>query len=206
MVAHDDLTGGVQFGRFTDKDELSKAISKYIKQDLNEVIFFCIGTDRSTGDSYAPLIGTLLKEQGYENVIGCLDDPVHAVNLDERIKEIPEGKTVIALDACLGRLKNVGTISLNKGSVSPGAGVGKELTKVGDFNIQGVVNVSGFMEFFVLQNTRLSTVMNMAKETVASINQAFPLVSVKHEVEPLRIIKQNMHFKGVKKNEKMCCL
>jgi putative sporulation protein YyaC len=188
MVAHDNLTGGVQFGRFDNNSELSNALNKYIKQDLEDIVFFCIGTDRSTGDSYAPLIGTMLKEQGYENVIGTIHDPVHAVNLDERIKEIPEGKTVIALDACLGRLKNVGTISFNKGKLSPGAGVNKELTKVGDYNIQGVVNVSGFMEFFVLQNTRLSTVMNMAKETVAAINQAFPLVSVKHDVEPLRII------------------
>lgn len=148
MVALDSLTGGVKFGRFEDKEELGKALGKYIKHDLEDTVFFCIGTDRSTGDNYAPLIGTLLKEQGYENVIGCLDDPVHAVNLDEKISEIPEGKIIVAIDACLGRIKSIGTISFNKGSLSPGAGVGKELTKIGDFNIQGVVNVSGYMEFF----------------------------------------------------------
>jgi putative sporulation protein YyaC len=191
MVAHDDLTGGVQFGKFDNKNELSKAISKYIKQDLNDVVFFCIGTDRSTGDSYAPLIGTLLKEQGYTNVIGCLDDPTHAVNLDEKIAEIPEGKTIIALDACLGRIQNVGKISFNKGKLSPGAGVNKELTKVGDFNIQGVVNVSGYMEYQVLQNTRLSIVMSMAKETVNAIKHAFPLESINEEfeTEKLKLIK-----------------
>ncbi|MEI2356119.1 spore protease YyaC [Mesobacillus zeae] len=177
MAALDSLTGGVKFGRFEEQEDLGKAINRFIKCDLNDVIFLCIGTDRSTGDSFGPLIGSLLKERGYRNVIGCIDDPVHAVNLDERITEIPSGKTIVAIDACLGRLKNVGTISLNNGSLSPGAGVNKELTKVGDFNIQGVVNVSGDMAFFILQNTRLSTVMKMAKQTTTAIQNAFPLIS-----------------------------
>lgn len=176
VVALDKLTGGVNFGRFNNQDDLSKAVSKFIKHNLIDVVLLCIGTDRSTGDSYAPLVGTMLKEQGYSNVIGCIENPVHAVNLDEKIAEIPKGKIVIAIDACLGRLENVGTMSLNKGKLSPGAGVNKELTNVGDFNIQGVVNVSGFMEYFVLQNTRLSLVMGMAKQTAIAIQSAFPLV------------------------------
>ncbi|MCL6574238.1 MAG: DUF1256 domain-containing protein, partial [Bacillus sp. (in: Bacteria)] len=43
----------------------------------------------------------------------------------------------------------------------------KDLPAVGDIHITGIVNVSGFMEFFVLQNTRLNLVMNMAK-TIAN--------------------------------------
>lgn len=191
MVAHDDLTGGIQFGRFNNNEELGNAIRKYIKHNLDDVIFFCVGTDRSTGDSYAPFIGTMLKEQGYTNVMGCLDDPVHAENLDKKIAEIPKGKIVIALDASLGKLKNVGTVSLNKGKLSAGAGVGKELTPVGDFNIKGVVNVGGFMEFFVLQNTRLNLIVNMAKDTVAAIKEAFPLTSVKDEINHYKLVKNN---------------
>lgn len=38
----------------------------------------------------------------------------------------------------------------------------KDLPEVGDLHINGIVNVSGFMEYFVLQNTRLHLVMNMA--------------------------------------------
>lgn len=175
MVALDDKAGGVQFGKFDNGKELHKAISKYIKEDSNNIFIVCIGTDRSTGDSLAPLIGTALTEQGYSSVIGTIDDPVHAVNLDERLKTVPEGMTVLAIDAALGRIQNVGKLSFNKGSLSPGSGVGKDLTKVGDFNIQGVVNVSGYMEFAVLQNTRLSTVMKMAKEITYAITEAFPL-------------------------------
>ena len=38
----------------------------------------------------------------------------------------------------------------------------KSLPEVGDVHINGIVNVSGFMEYFVLQNTRLNLVMSMS--------------------------------------------
>jgi len=175
MVALDDKTGGVQFGKFDKGKDLSMAIRKYIKVDLDDLFIICIGTDRSTGDSLAPLVGSMLTEKGYKNVIGTIDDPVHAVNLDDKLKLIPEGKTVLAIDAALGKLHNVGKLHFNKGSLSPGAGVGKELTNVGDFNIQGTVNVSGHMEFLVIQTTRLSLVMRMAKDIAFAIENAFTL-------------------------------
>ena len=136
------------------------------------IVFTCIGTDRSTGDSLGPLIGTLLEEKTLQSfyVYGTLDDPIHAVNLEEKLKEIHEkhlNPYIIGIDACLGRLKNVGVIQVGNGPVKPGAGVNKELPAVGDIHITGIVNVSGFMEYFVLQNTRLNLVMKMAK-TIAS--------------------------------------
>mgnify|MGYP000231911284 FL=1 len=47
------------------------------------VVFLCIGTDRSTGDSLGPLIGYQLKEKRLERVaiLGTLERPVHAMNL-----------------------------------------------------------------------------------------------------------------------------
>jgi putative sporulation protein YyaC len=136
------------------------------------VVFVCIGTDRSTGDSLGPLIGTLLEEKPANAfyVYGTLDDPIHAVNLEVKLKEIKEKHFhpfIIGIDACLGRLKSVGEIQIGSGPVKPGAGVNKELPAVGDIHITGIVNVSGFMEFFVLQNTRLNLVMKMAK-TIAN--------------------------------------
>ncbi|GHH98114.1 spore protease YyaC [Neobacillus kokaensis] len=132
------------------------------------IVFVCIGTDRSTGDSLGPLIGTLLEEKKLTSfyVYGTLDEPIHAVNLEDRLNEIQlkhDNPYMIGIDACLGRTKNVGVIQVGKGPVKPGAGVNKELPAVGDIHITGIVNVSGFMEFFVLQNTRLNLVMKMAK-------------------------------------------
>jgi putative sporulation protein YyaC len=141
-------------------------------QKSRPIVFVCIGTDRSTGDSLGPLVGTLLEERCINSfyVYGTLDDPIHAVNLKEKLTEINTlhvNPYIIGIDACLGRSKNVGTIQVGHGPVKPGAGVNKELPAVGDIHITGIVNVSGFMEFFVLQNTRLNLVMKMAK-TIAN--------------------------------------
>lgn len=183
MAGNEKVFKGVTIGKyFNEPEKLSRDLQKYIKDD---VVFFCVGTDRSTGDSFAPFVGTLLKEKGYENVIGTIDDPVHAENLDERIREIPKGKTILAIDACLGRLQSVGSLGFNSGALRPGAGVNKELTPIGDYHIQGIVNVSGFMEFFVLQNTRLSLVLKLAKQCVAAIEESFPLHNEEFEEELL---------------------
>ncbi|OQP06769.1 spore protease YyaC [Geobacillus sp. 46C-IIa] len=144
---------------------------------VQPVAIVCIGTDRSTGDSLGPLVGTMLKEKPLTrfHVYGTLEEPIHAVNLEEKvgaIQLIHRDPFMIAVDACLGRLKSVGAITVAKGPVRPGAGVNKQLLPVGDAHITGVVNVSGFMEFFVLQNTRLHLVMNMAKTIANGIYEA----------------------------------
>ncbi|MDT3700044.1 MAG: spore protease YyaC [Thermincola sp.] len=130
-------------------------------------ILVCIGTDRSTGDSLGPIVGTKLQEinHQYFKIMGTLENPVHASNLPQYLHIIEEFKNpfVIAIDACLGNIDNIGYINIGEGSLKPGAGVNKHLPAVGDLHITGVVNVGGFMEYFVLQNTRLHIVMKMAK-------------------------------------------
>jgi len=133
-----------------------------------QLVFVCIGTDRSTGDALGPLTGHRLRDlllPARAPVFGTLEDPVHAGNLAERMAEISRrfpGYSVVAVDACLGSLENVGTICVGQGALRPGAGVNKVLPPVGDLRVTGVVNVGGFMEYFVLQNTRLHLVMKMA--------------------------------------------
>lgn len=139
-------------------------ISVAIRQPI---VILCIGSDRSTGDALGPLTGSKLAEVNLSNVhvFGTIDNPVHAGNLSEILEEIRllySNPIVIAIDACLGRLDSVGKIQLGKGSLKPGAGVKKDLPPVGDLHITGIVNVGGFMEYLVLQNTRLSTVMKLA--------------------------------------------
>ncbi|MEI5908391.1 spore protease YyaC [Bacillus spongiae] len=147
------------------------------------IVFVCIGTDRSTGDALGPLVGSLLEEKHISNfhIYGTLEDPIHAVNLTTKLKEITDKHVnpyIIGIDACLGRIKSVGSIQIGKGPIKPGAGVNKELPEVGDMHITGIVNVSGFMEYFVLQNTRLHLVLNMAKiiaDGIAKASLSFPI-------------------------------
>jgi putative sporulation protein YyaC len=168
-IAHEDILA---------KEMISTQLLSLLPSNRNQpIVVVCIGTDRSTGDSLGPLTGTFLKEKGSTSyhVYGTLDDPIHAVNLEEKMKEIyqkHEQPFVIGIDACLGKLKSVGMIQIGEGPVKPGAGVKKDLPFVGDMHITGIVNVSGFMEFFVLQNTRLNLVVNMARIIAGGIFRA----------------------------------
>lgn len=143
----------------------------------SELVCICIGTDRSTGDSLGPLVGTFLSKDApsHLKVYGTLDAPVHAINLAQTVNNIKKEHPhalVLAVDACLGQHKSIGWIQVGLGPVKPGAGVNKNLPEVGQVHITGIVNVAGFMEYFVLQNTRLSVVMKMAEVISSSILQA----------------------------------
>ena len=151
---------------FTLRDTLCEIISP-VYQDNRPIIFLCIGTDRSTGDSLGPLVGDKLKFLIRDDVYlyGNLEKPVHAKNLCEVIEEINcnhPNPFIIAIDACLGSLQNVGKIHIENRPLSPGAALNKDLPLVGHISITGIVNISGALEFMVLQNTRLFTVMQLA--------------------------------------------
>lgn len=171
------MSDGMLMGRVHWNDPLAVDYLSLTIANLplsRRVTVVCVGTDRSTGDCLGPLIGTRLlkyRETGRlrpeVTVFGTLEDPVHALNLHEYARKVahPEyqGNTILAIDACLGKSKNVGYISVKRGPLRPGTGVNKQLPWIGDYHIIGIVNVSGFMEHVVLQNTRLSLVMRMAE-------------------------------------------
>lgn len=132
------------------------------------IVVICIGTDRSTGDSLGPLVGSSLAKyrSSFMHVFGTIAEPVHALNLADTLASIHKQFThpfIIGIDACLGQASSVGCIQAGQGPVRPGAGVNKDLPPVGDIHITGIVNVGGFMEYFVLQNTRLHLVMSMSE-------------------------------------------
>lgn len=148
------------------RDILCSELNPIIKQK-RPIIFLCIGTDRSTGDSMGPLVGDKLKFLIRDRVhlYGNLEYPVHAKNLSDTIKEINLQYTdpyIVAIDACLGSIQNVGKIFVERKALNPGAAMNKNLPPVGDLSITGIVNISGTLEFMVLQNTRLHIVMNLA--------------------------------------------
>jgi len=141
------------------------------------IVVMCIGTDRSTGDSLGPLVGDMLSKWKLPGVqvLGTLDEPVHAKNLEEVLiktaHQFPRAY-IVAIDASLGILKHVGSISVGRGPIRPGAGLKKELPPVGDMHITGIVNTGGFMDFLVLQSTRLSLVMRMADVIARGVHMA----------------------------------
>ena len=132
----------------------------------NGVLVLCIGTDRSTGDSLGPLTGYKLKEQQVSRIqiIGTLERPVHAMNLEQSMAMIRlryPNHVIIAVDASVGNQDHVGCITLGKGALRPGLGVCKDLQAVGDIFITGIVGGYGNYDPLMLQSVRLSVVMRM---------------------------------------------
>lgn len=155
------------------RDELCNYILPVLKEH-RPVVIICIGSDRSTGDSLGPIVGEKLKFLSRKNIFifGDLKNPVHAKNIDETIKEINstfKKPYIIAIDACLGNLDSIGHIIVQDKPLAPGSALNKNLTKVGDLSITGIVNISGAFEFMVLQNTRLYTVVLLAEKISSGI-------------------------------------
>lgn len=130
-------------------------------------IFVCIGSDRVTGDSLGPIVGTRLHslEEFPFPVYGTLDFPIHAMNLRDAmrsIKHIHPRNPVIAVDASLGTRRHQHYITVSPGSICPGSGVDKKLMEVGDIAITGIINTAGEYAQLILQTTRLSTVIALA--------------------------------------------
>ncbi len=148
------------------------------KEENQQLVFLCIGTDRATGDSLGPIVGYKLTKR-YHNKIaiyGTLSQPVHAKNLSMTIDEIYEkfpNALIIAIDASLGSNEHVGYITLGEGPLSPGAGVNKKLPSVGDIFITGIVNFSGILDNMLLQTTRLNVVVILADFICSGISYCY---------------------------------
>ncbi|WP_346887788.1 spore protease YyaC [Clostridium sp. UBA1056] len=149
------------------REVLSQELTKVIKDD-RDIVILCVGTDRSTGDSLGPIVGDKLKflVRDKVSIYGNLENPVHAKNISETndlILKNHDNPYIIAIDASLGSLQNVGKIIIESKPLCPGAALNKNLPPVGDLSIVGIVNISGSLEFMVLQNTRLYIVMKLAE-------------------------------------------
>lgn len=163
------------------QQEMLHRLTALIKKH-RDVVIICIGSDRVSGDSLGPLVGTFLQEECHQaKVYGTLEEPVHAKNLEDVAAKVNKNHPdafVIAVDACLGRVSSIENIILAEKPLKPGSGVNKELPEVGDINIQGIVNMSGFVPHLLIQNTRLHTVFNMARIIAGTLAQA--LIAHKH--------------------------
>lgn len=164
-----------------DGNILFEVLNELIPSQIrnHHVIFFCIGSDRSTGDCLGPLVGNFLKKQGYENVMGTIDDTINAENIEQKIKKIPKNKHIIVIDSTLSSRQFIGKYFVEQSGLKPGAGLGKSLPVIGDYHIAGVVSFSGRLAYYGLQSTKLSLVMYMAETITEAILSRFPLLQQK---------------------------
>ncbi|MCD3276703.1 spore protease YyaC [Clostridium botulinum] len=156
--------------------EMEKIINKLKKIITKDTVIVNIGTDRCVGDSVAPMLGTMLKDQKFPlTVYGTLDEPIHAINIREKIQKIHirhPNSMIIGIDACLGNKEDVGKIILRDSPIKPGKGVGKSLPDVGDYSIAIVVDEATTNAPLTRRNIRLSFIRNLAESVSLILNEA----------------------------------
>lgn len=154
---------------------LTKVFCNEIPWD-REVVFLCIGVDRSAGDCFGPMTGTLLKQLKVPNVFGTLEKPVHAQNLTEVYNTINKNKYIVAVDASLGGIGDLGYLKVKRSPLFPGSAMGKNLPSVGDISIILNVNIGGIANYLLLQSASLNMVWKGANVVARSISTALYMI------------------------------
>lgn len=138
-----------------------------LNKDNNTPIFICIGSDLVLGDSLGPLVGTLLKRRNLRSYIyGTLAFPITAKEVEYArtyLKQIHPNSISIAIDAAIGEKDDVGLIRVLDKGLKPGLGVDKNLGKVGDLSIVGIVASKSKQNYDLFNLTRLNLVYKMAE-------------------------------------------
>lgn len=141
-------------------------------------VIVCIGTDLAIADSLGPLTGSMLKykTQGANSFIyGTLPAPVTAKEIKYMrtfLKETHKNSPIIAIDAAIGDKGDVGLIKLSDSPLSPGVGANKQLGKIGDISIMGIVAEKSLGNYAIFNNTRLNLVYTMS-EIISDAVSAF---------------------------------
>lgn len=149
---------------------IAKELARLYQTHDGDVVFLCIGSDRSTGDSYGPFVGSMLKESRFPHpVYGTIEDPVHAVNIHQALGEIRSRTSrplIVSVDACLGTTDRIGSIFFNEGPLIPGYAIRNPLPGVGACHFKGIVNhLDPHYPADSLNSTRLDTVLRLARIT-----------------------------------------
>ena len=139
-------------------------------------IVVCVGSDLVIGDSLGPLTGSMLafKTQGLVVYIyGTLQTPITAKEvkyLKDFLRKTHPGRSIIAVDAAVGRSEDIGIVKITSSPLSPGAGANKQLGSFGDVTVLGVVAEKTTGNYALFNNTRLRLVYTMADKISEGIS------------------------------------
>ena len=147
---------------------------------FSDYIFLCIGSDRVTGDAFGPLVGDKLQKmfKNYYNniiVIGSLENPISATNLQKEIEKIYrdyKNPCIIAIDSALSSKEQIGKLIVTDTKLNAGKGLNKKVIPIGDIGIKAVVAKDykfAKYNFSSLANTSLNLVMKLANTTADGI-------------------------------------
>ena len=147
------------------------------KYTIKKPVILCIGTTKVIGDSLGPKVGDRLVKEYNINayVYGRTESPVNGINYltyVAHIKKHHKNSLIIAVDACLGVSKDVGRIKLVMSGLQAGAALNKNLDRIGDIGILGVVGES--------RKDNLEALLQVPEKSVDSLSEkvAYKIYSI----------------------------
>ncbi|MBQ2723500.1 MAG: spore protease YyaC [Clostridia bacterium] len=153
------------------EQQLSDILCQYV--DKNSV-FLCVGCDKVFSDSLGPKVGTLLNlymkhplfVYGVEGNCITAKNLLHCYNF---VKSLHKNKRLVVIDAAVGTPEQVGCVQVFNGGLEPGAATNKNLPKIGDVAVVGVVGEKGMGDFYTTNLHKLKLVEKMATIISSSI-------------------------------------
>jgi len=143
---------------------------------MDKPVIICIGSSRVSGDSLGPLVGDELTHvynvDAY--VYGRSDWTVTALNLNDiynYITKVHKNAPIIAVDACVGKLSEIGKIKISMGGISAGSALKRNFTRIGDISVLGVVCESATDNLSALMSAPFDLVEKLAKRASKHISQ-----------------------------------
>jgi len=144
---------------------IAECIKENNARNLTPIIV-CVGSDLVLGDSLGPLVGTFIKEKNKNvYVYGTLNYPITAKEIEYvryYLRKMHPNSIIIAIDAAVGSVDDVGTIRVANKGLKPGLGVNKDLDEIGDISVIGVVAGRSDNNYNLFNLTRLNLIYKMA--------------------------------------------
>ena len=130
-------------------------------------VIICIGSASVMGDSLGPLVGDLLRDKYNVKafVYGGIKQPVNGINYQKYIEHISKthrDSFIFAVDACVGDGRDIGKIKISTAGVTAGGALNKNLQRVGDIGILGVVAKRGQDNLSALMQVSYNIVNEMS--------------------------------------------
>ena len=163
---------------FYSKNEkyLKNAIGEKLSKALRGIvpIIVCVGTDAVIGDSFAPIVGTILKQKRPDLfVYGSLDKTITAKDVKavcSFLSGVHKADKILVIDAAVGEKDDVGKIKIESGAIRPGLGANKSLPALGDVSLIYVIGERSDKRLFAERSVvRLSDIYDAAKAVAESV-------------------------------------
>lgn len=152
-------------------------LARRLKSILSAPVFMCIGTEKVFSDSLGPRVGTLLNERMKtpQFVYGLENSNITAENLCacyQVIRALHPKSQIVVVDAAVGSHEQVGLVQVSTDGLLPGAATNKNLPKIGDVSIVGIVGERGMADFYTTASEKEKLVNKIAEFIVTAILSA----------------------------------